>query len=490
MANAISTILALLIPIVFIAGILGLIKPSIIRQDSRAKAFGKSMGFCFVLLVALIFAIPEDASKGDDSTTKGDAIIEVEPSVDEVELNSEADLPKDKEVLNITFDINHKVDANGLLSFEATTSAPDGVKLSISLKDNDGNSLGSSKAIVKDYSFKSENFSQGGNPHLAGDYILRVSEWGKGSLTPDSEKMFLPFNYKFTLEPSNATPNALTDEQKIETLKFFTQIITTIKDKRQEVQDVRNTQPMGRGQSGSIFLANWNSQVQQWEEELTTNRIDVLGTGMTAPYCSTAAFNTSLAMAELKQLGIGYVFGDAKVQESNLAESIANAEKEITVCLKQLPNTQQIDEPSEAKSTQKEMTVSRKNIEAVIYSLKNNYDIVGSEFSYDENQNFDDLCWNDRSCEVFADTVQIQATHHSVEALTSSQVTPQYYQAVCSAIMIALTGANRELIEQQIPQFFNYASQNGRSRWEVLGIEVTVAPDHRGLLGCDFYKPK
>lgn len=56
--------------------------------------------------------------------------------------------------------------------------------------------------------------------------------------------------------------------------------------------------------------------------------------------------------------------------------------------------------------------------------------------------------------------------------------------------MIALTGANKELIEQQIPQYFMYASKNGRSRWEVLGVEITIAPDSQNLLGCSFYKNK
>ena len=98
------------------------------------------------------------------------------------------------------------------------------------------------------------------------------------------------------------------------------------------------------------------------------------------------------------------------------------------------------------------------------------------------------MCWNDKSCQVYADKVQIQGIYKTVEALTSSQVTPSYYQQVCSAIMISLTGANKELIEQQIPQYFNYASNNGSTKWEALGVEVTITIDSRGLLGCSFYK--
>ena len=54
--------------------------------------------------------------------------------------------------------------------------------------------------------------------------------------------------------------------------------------------------------------------------------------------------------------------------------------------------------------------------------------------------------------------------------------------------MIGLTGANKELIEQQMPMYFNYASSNGSSTWESLGIQITIAPDTSNLLGCSFFK--
>jgi hypothetical protein len=135
-----------------------------------------------------------------------------------------------------------------------------------------------------------------------------------------------------------------------------------------------------------------------------------------------------------------------------------------------------------------EKTTSRKNIEALLITLKKHYRVNGSNSDYDVELNMNDICWNDKSCQIYADTVQIQAIHHSVEALTSSRVTPQYYQEVCSAILISLTGANKQLVEQQIPQYFNHASQNGRTKWEALGVEITISPDSSGLLGCSFYK--
>lgn len=135
------------------------------------------------------------------------------------------------------------------------------------------------------------------------------------------------------------------------------------------------------------------------------------------------------------------------------------------------------------------VSVTSTNLKQVIKSLKDNYNIVATAFN-NEKLNKYKMCSNDRFCEVYADTVQIQALNKMIDVLTSSQVTPLYYQKVCSATMIALTGANKELIEQLIPQYFNYASMNGRSKWEILGIEVTIGSDSQNLLGCSFYKKK
>jgi hypothetical protein len=132
-------------------------------------------------------------------------------------------------------------------------------------------------------------------------------------------------------------------------------------------------------------------------------------------------------------------------------------------------------------------SITSKNIQNVIKSLKENYDISAVGFNNSKLIQ-KDICLNENFCEVYADKVQIQAVSKNIEALTSSKVTPLYYQQVCSAIMIGLTDANREIIEQQIPEYFNYASKNGKSKWKALGVEITIAPDSQNLLGCSFYK--
>lgn len=134
-------------------------------------------------------------------------------------------------------------------------------------------------------------------------------------------------------------------------------------------------------------------------------------------------------------------------------------------------------------------TIAGNNISGVIESLKTNYDIDVFGKDDDGVNNFKEICWNVNSCEIEVKTVQIQAIRNSVEVLTSSQVSPEYYQSICSAIMIALTGADKSLVEEIMLQYFDYASINGRTRWENLGIEITISPDSMtNLLGCSFYR--
>ena len=139
---------------------------------------------------------------------------------------------------------------------------------------------------------------------------------------------------------------------------------------------------------------------------------------------------------------------------------------------------------------------AKKNMRLVIKSLDNNY---GIKALYDEplkghpNELIDehkkDYCFNnDRSCFANADYVQINSYGYRVAILSSSKVTPTYYQQVCSAALIALSGANKELVEQIIVQNFNYASQNGSAISTALGVNMEIKPVSTGLLECSFVK--
>lgn len=129
------------------------------------------------------------------------------------------------------------------------------------------------------------------------------------------------------------------------------------------------------------------------------------------------------------------------------------------------------------------------NMNDIVKSLKENYNIDATNID-GKIANRDNFCVNNDACATYVDLIQIKTYFKKVITYASSQVSPKLYQQVCSGIMIGLTRANKELIEQQMPQYFNYASKNGRSTWEALGIEITIAPDSSGLLECSFFKNK
>lgn len=166
-------------------------------------------------------------------------------------------------------------------------------------------------------------------------------------------------------------------------------------------------------------------------------------------------------------------------QTSNINNEIQKEE------IKDVAETIKKESLEESKKTI--ISITSNNIKNVIKSLEDNYNIIPIGWDYKALSD-NNICFHDKSCTIYANKVQIQGLHKSIEALTSSQVNPKIYQQVCSAIMISLTGANKELVEQHINQYFNYASLNGRSKWEALGIEVTISPDSQNLLGCSFFK--
>ncbi|MEM5557291.1 hypothetical protein AAHK07_02095 [Aliarcobacter cryaerophilus] len=153
----------------------------------------------------------------------------------------------------------------------------------------------------------------------------------------------------------------------------------------------------------------------------------------------------------------------------------------------------------ESKQIQKEdkkkpiESFASKNTYKVISSLENNYNIVPTQYDksvVDTPVDESKMCYSDNSCQIYANRVQIQLTHKNVEARPTPKVEPQYYQNVCSAILLGLTDANKDLVEDIIFQAFDYASKNGSSQTEVMGVQITVEPkkNNYNLLSCEFYQ--
>lgn len=286
-----------------------------LRKGHTKKA--KIISFAWLVIIIIMFSI------SDDNKNK------ISQSSQKIEIASNEISKKE-----MYFDVIHRVNEAGLLSFKIQTNVPENTKIVISLESADGDSLGGSDGAIHNGLLLSENFSRRGKPHLAGKYFLRI---GEGTLYK-GERLFEPFKYEFDLKTSSIIPQALTKKRKQYTLSKFKEIISHIKNKRNDIQQVRETQPLGRrGESGSIYIAKWNREIQKWDKETNKKYKEILGEGISAPFCPRGAFYTRLSISNLKLLGIGYAFGEAAIQESNLSEDIIAAEKEISLCSKKIP---------------------------------------------------------------------------------------------------------------------------------------------------------
>ena len=154
------------------------------------------------------------------------------------------------------------------------------------------------------------------------------------------------------------------------------------------------------------------------------------------------------------------------------------------------------DEPKQIQKEEKKKPVesfASKNTYKVISSLENNYNIVPTQYDksvVDTPVDESKMCHSDNSWQIYANIVQIQLTDKNVEGRPTPKVESQYYQNVCSAILLGLTDANKDLVEDIIFQAFDYASKNGSSQTEVMGVKITVEPkrNNYNLLSCEFYQ--
>ena len=173
------------------------------------------------------------------------------------------------------------------------------------------------------------------------------------------------------------------------------------------------------------------------------------------------------------------VLASSFFEDSKKQTQVQKAEQKIESIQKEVKPNEKI----EAISITPRITMD------IVSSLKDNYNIEAGIFE-DMPLYLDKLCSSDTACQIYAGKTQIQVVYKTVEALTSSRVTPQYYQNVCSAILLGLTDANKDLVEDIIFQAFDYASKNGSSQTEVMGVKITVEPkrNNYNLLSCEFYQ--
>lgn len=113
---------------------------------------------------------------------------------------------------------------------------------------------------------------------------------------------------------------------------------------REHVADLQNIldgieQRRRRLENGDSYkdraqLAAWNKETQQWREEITS-RVDFARIRLSP--CESASFDTSSALSQIVQLGIGYIHPiDGYADKNNLREDYQLARSEISECKKSL----------------------------------------------------------------------------------------------------------------------------------------------------------
>lgn len=123
----------------------------------------------------------------------------------------------------------------------------------------------------------------------------------------------------------------------------------------------------------------------------------------------------------------------------------------------------------------------------VIKMLKDVYNIDIEE----EKHNYNNYFQMETTNESIEKRVVIDFVAHTANVFTNSNASSEEYLASCSAIFMTLTGIkDRDLSEQTLLQMFDDVGQVRRERTSYTShkVEVTIEPDNKGLLGCQFYK--
>lgn len=129
-------------------------------------------------------------------------------------------------------------------------------------------------------------------------------------------------------------------------------------------------------------------------------------------------------------------------------------------------------------------SIAYDNTIKVIASLKKNYNIK-AKTSVDMSLS-KEICYHDKLCEIYVNDIQIQFMHKFVDVNESLKVSPSVYQTTCSAVLIGLTDMNKDLAENIIYQYFNFAAINGEAVNEIAKVKITVKKGPSNLLKCEF----
>jgi len=232
------------------------------------------------------------------------------------------------EPLAVDIQVDHQVTPQGLV-FDLKTNLPNGMKVVVFLQSGFGDSLGASNVIIESGKASTEVFSRGGEPHLAGDYVLKVVAHGhpqskvvasvigdrgsnlSGSLViHDATGKIAKYKYPFSI----GTPEQKQQVNR-DALVKVKRLAAIVKRVSGSVESLRSSYSGLSGSEQGAWLANWNREAQQWKSS-TLKAMDWQSESL----CKNTFFKTETLVTEMTLLGIKYVGEDDGVVDQGHAD--------------------------------------------------------------------------------------------------------------------------------------------------------------------------
>ncbi|WP_018294552.1 CvpA family protein [Mariprofundus ferrooxydans] len=349
----------------FIAAFVGLIKPSLLRQQNRVQAFGKAFGAFIAFVIIFSIISPNDKQ---EVASKPAPTVSKEIMVDPNNINAlDVDISLNNFSPNIA-EIRIKKDENYYTVVIDKTS----LKKGFEWKNNDNKWGNYDSWQVKAFAyFNGDNYILAPVPECNGKCyvtlkIIEFDEAHKRAVINISVKLLNETKYiaskhlekknveiigfdnlEIEIINTNKKPYfnnliymesnkpqedeelnlVLTDSIKAD-FNTFEKMLLHIKKKAQELEEVTSTQPMGRGESGSLYVAKWNGNARKWSNKAETK---ISASPLNKfKHCQDALYKTKMAISDFSLLNLRFVPLDNKV--NSLSKPINSAQLELAKC--------------------------------------------------------------------------------------------------------------------------------------------------------------
>lgn len=98
-------------------------------------------------------------------------------------------------------------------------------------------------------------------------------------------------------------------------------------------------------------------------------------------------------------------------------------------------------------------------------------------------------CREDGYCDFRMGTFRVEIYGAGIATVeTTNQVSHSTYREVCSAVFSAISGSDLDYSAELIEQAFRQASEQGRVKADMHGVQIDIKPDLSNIYACGFFK--